>query len=91
MTLTKKDITNSALLNTDIPVGDVTNIINSFIGLIKIHSKNKIVKIAKFGSFQSKETPERVGRNPRTGQEFVIDAFKRLSFRPSFDIKNNIN
>ena len=91
MTITKKDIGNSVLQKTDISSEDAKNILNSFIDLIKIHSKTKIVKIGKFGSFQFKITPKRIGRNPKNRQEFMINSFKRLAFKPSFDIKNNLN
>ena len=39
----------------------------------------------------NKVTPERIGRNPKTKEEFVIKARKKIFLRPSKEIKNAIN
>jgi nucleoid DNA-binding protein len=38
-----------------------------------------------------KETPSRIGRNPKTKKEHVIKARKKLVFKPSAEVKKRIN
>lgn len=49
------------------------------------------VKISSFGSFSIRSKGERIGRNPKTGEEVPISPRKVLSFRPSHVLKNSIN
>ena len=49
------------------------------------------VKISSFGSFYVREKGERMGRNPRTGEEVPILRRKVLVFRPSHVLKDRIN
>ena len=48
------------------------------------------VTIAKFGSFEVKETKERNGHNPATGAPITIPAGRKISFKPSTDLKDII-
>lgn len=49
------------------------------------------VKISSFGSFSVRQKGERIGRNPKTGEEVPILPRKVLVFRPSQVLKNRIN
>jgi len=49
------------------------------------------VKISSFGSLQVREKNERVGRNPKTGEEVPIEARRVLVFRASHVLKDKIN
>ncbi len=53
--------------------------------------RGEMVKISSFGSFQVRSKSERMGRNPRTGEEVAILARRVLVFRPSHVLKNIIN
>ncbi len=64
--------------------------VTSFFKIIADNGHNKI-SINNFGSFELKETPTRIGRNPKTLEEFNIRARKKLSFKPSDEIKRNLN
>ena len=56
----------------------------NFNNLIKnknfINSNKNDLKLAKFGTFKRKITVERVGRNPKTGQEYIIKQRKKIRF-----------
>ena len=41
------------------------------------------VKISSFGTFKVCDKNQRIGRNPKTGEEAIITPRKVLSFRPS--------
>lgn len=49
------------------------------------------VKLSSFGSFGIREKGERIGRNPKTGEEVPITPRRVLVFRPSNIMKERIN
>jgi integration host factor subunit alpha len=50
-----------------------------------------IVKISSFGTFSVRQKGQRIGRNPKTGEEVPIMPRKVLVFRPSQVLKDRIN
>ena len=48
------------------------------------------VKISSFGSFSVRSKSERMGRNPKTGEEVPISPRRVVVFRPSQVLKNSI-
>jgi len=53
--------------------------------------RGESVKISSFGSFSSRQKGQRIGRNPKTGEEVPILARKVLVFRPSQVLKSRVN
>jgi integration host factor subunit alpha len=53
--------------------------------------RGEIVKISSFGSFAVRQKGQRIGRNPKTGQEVPISPRRVLVFRASHALKNQIN
>ena len=53
--------------------------------------KGGSVKLSSFGSFQVRSKGERVGRNPKTGEEVPILPRRVLVFRASHVLKDKIN
>lgn len=53
--------------------------------------RGETVKISSFGSFFVRQKGERVGRNPKTGEEVPILPRRVLVFRASHVLKNWIN
>ena len=49
------------------------------------------VKLSSFGSFSVRSKSERIGRNPKTGEEVPILPRKVIVFRPSQVLKNRIS
>ena len=49
------------------------------------------VKLSSFGSFQVRSKGERIGRNPKTGEEVPIKPRRVLIFRASHVLKDKIN
>lgn len=54
-------------------------------------AQGETVKISSFGSFSVREKGQRIGRNPKTGEEVPIMPRKVLVFRPSQLLKTRIN
>ncbi len=53
--------------------------------------RGESVKISSFGSFSVRQKRQRIGRNPKTGEEVPILPRKVLVFRPSQLLKKRIN
>ncbi len=54
-------------------------------------ARGEAVKISSFGSFLVRQKGQRIGRNPRTGEEVPILPRKVVVFRPSHVLKDRIN
>lgn len=54
-------------------------------------TRGESVKISSFGSFAVREKGQRIGRNPKTGQEVPILPRRVLVFRASNVLKSKIN
>ena len=91
MSFGKKDIchniTSKALISKDIS----KEFFGHFLNLVTLKSKSRIVKISNFGTFYTKNTPQRLGRNPKTKEEFIISKRSKLFFKPSNKIRSIIN
>lgn len=49
------------------------------------------VKLSSFGSFIVRQKNERIGRNPKTGEEVPISPRRVMVFKPSNVLKDRIN
>ncbi|KZL16734.1 Integration host factor subunit alpha [Pseudovibrio axinellae] len=53
--------------------------------------KGDSVKLSSFGSFIVRSKGERIGRNPKTGEEVPISPRRVMVFKPSNVLKQRIN
>ncbi len=53
--------------------------------------RGEAVKLSSFGSFIVRSKSERVGRNPKTGEEVPISPRRVMVFKPSNVLKQKIN
>ena len=90
MGLGKIDIANDISTKTLLSSKESRKILDSFLDILKKH-KSKNIKISNFGSFTLTNTPKRIGRNPRTKEEFEIKARMKLSFKAANKIKSLLN
>ena len=66
--------------------------IEIFLNYIKININEKEnIKISKLASFKVISKKERIGRNPKTGQDAIISERKVVSCKFSKNLKNKIN
>lgn len=54
-------------------------------------AKGAEVSLNGFGKFKVKDSPEREGRNPRTGDAMTIKASKKLGFTAAKGLKDKLN
>ena len=91
MSYTKSDIAKNIANKTSISNQKAKQLLDRFIQVVVSGSKKQQVKISGFGTFIKKETPSRIGRNPKTGEEFEISNRIKLNLILSNKIKEKIN
>jgi len=91
MSFSKKDIAKNISSFINLSEAESKLLLNSFINIIKTKSKKASLKIASFGTFSTKKSPQRIGRNPKTKQEFIISERSKLKFSASNKLRNLIN
>ena len=91
MGLGKKDIIKNISSKAQISSLTSKSFLENFLSIISFNSKKRTVKISNFGSFQRFLTPKRIGRNPKTKEEFIISQRSKLSLKPSNKIKTSLN
>ena len=90
--LTKKDIVKSVYMQIGFPKKVIDEIINDLIDLIISGIKrDKKLKISNFGTFTLREKKSRIGRNPKTKEQRIIEERKVVLFKPSKEFKKFVN
>ena len=90
MSLSKKDLANNISEKLWLSKKDSLIFVQYFFKTL-IDNKTNNICINNFGTFMYKKTPKRIGRNPKTLQEFDIKARQKLVFKPSDEVKRGIN
>ena len=91
-TITRADLTEAVYQEVGLSRNESANLVESILEEISsVLSSGEGVKISSFGSFGVRMKGERVGRNPKTGEEVVITPRKVIVFRPSHVLKNRLN
>tara|TARA_B100000963_G_scaffold329395_1_gene318689 strand:- start:52 stop:327 length:276 start_codon:yes stop_codon:yes gene_type:complete len=91
MGLAKRDISRNISLRAQISSKLSKQFLDKFLETIKIESNSNSVKISNFGTFYFHRTPERMGRNPMTKEEFIIKKRYKFAFKVSNNIKKFFN
>jgi len=88
---TRNDIILSINNNVGIPLSLASKLVEDIFKTIMSEFKNgNDVKISSFGTFKVKHKKMRIGRNPKTGVEFIISARKVVTFNASNILKTKI-
>jgi nucleoid DNA-binding protein len=91
MSLGKKDIVKDISTKAQISTKLGNLILNEFIAIVTRESIKHPVKISNFGTFYLHKTPARLGRNPKTKEEFKILPSEKLAFKASNKVKSFFN
>ncbi len=90
--LTKKDLVNLIYMQIGYSKHISENLIDEFFQtIIESLSKEKTLKLSKFGTFSIRQKKSRIGRNPKTKKEAVISKRNVVLFKPSKEFKDYIN
>lgn len=91
-TLTRAQLTEAVYQEVGLSRNESADLVEAVLGEISgALTRGDIVKISSFGSFFVRQKGQRIGRNPKTGEEVPILPRKVLVFRPSHVLKNRIN
>ncbi len=91
-TVTRAHLSEAVYQEIGLSHNESAQLVNSVLNEIA-HSlaRGEPVKISTFGSFSVRQKGQRIGRNPKTGEEVPILPRKVLVFRPSQVLKDRIN
>ncbi len=91
-TLTRAQLTEAVYQEVGLSRNESADLVEAVLGEISTSlTRGDMVKISSFGSFFVRQKGQRIGRNPKTGEEVPILPRKVLVFRPSHVLKNRIN
>lgn len=91
-TVTRADLSEAVYQEVGLSRNESADLVESVLSEIAdTLTRGEAVKISSFGSFSVRQKGERVGRNPKTGEEVPILPRKVLVFRASNVLKNRIN
>jgi integration host factor subunit alpha len=91
-TITRVDLANAVARSVDLSRQDSQDLLDQmFEEIIDALARGESVRLSSFGAFEVRQKGERVGRNPKTGEEVPIGARRVVSFRPSDVLKRFIN
>lgn len=90
--LGKKEIVNNIKSVVGFSTNNIQGITQYLIDtIISILIEKKKINIKNFGSFNLVFKKQRVGRNPKTKQEFTINSRNTIKFSVSKSLKQKIN
>jgi integration host factor subunit alpha len=91
-TVTRADLSEAVYQEVGLSRNESADLVESVLSEIAdTLTRGEAVKISSFGSFSVRQKGQRVGRNPKTGEEVPILPRKVLVFRASNVLKNRIN
>ncbi len=91
-TATRAQLTEAVYREVGLSRSESADLVESVLSEISdALSEGETVKISSFGSFFVRKKNQRIGRNPKTGEEVPILPRSVLIFRPSHVLKNKIN
>ena len=91
-TLTRAQLTEAVYQEVGLSRNESADLVEAVLGEISgALTRGDMVKISSFGSFFVRQKGQRIGRNPKTGEEVPILPRRVLVFRPSHVLKNRIN
>ena len=91
-TITRADLSEAIYQEVGLSRKDTMDLLEMILDEIsEALAKGETVKISSFGTISVRAKKQRVGRNPKTGEEVPIKPRKVLLFRPSQLLKKRIN
>jgi integration host factor subunit alpha len=91
-TLTRADLAEAVVQRVGLPRNESQELVELILREISSTlAQGDAVKLSSFGSFGIRHKGQRVGRNPKTGEEVPITPRRVLVFRPSNIMKDRIN
>jgi integration host factor subunit alpha len=91
-TVTRAQLSEAVYQEVGLSRNESADLVESILDEVADHLiGGETVKVSSFGSFYVRDKGQRVGRNPKTGEEVPILPRRVLVFRPSHVLKDRIN
>jgi integration host factor subunit alpha len=91
-TVTRAQLSEAVYQEVGLSRNESADLVESVLGEISdALARGEMVKISSFGSFAVRHKGQRIGRNPKTGDEVPIEPRQVLVFRASHVLKDQIN
>jgi integration host factor subunit alpha len=92
MTVTRSDLTEAVYQEVGLSRNESAQLVESVLHeIVATLSQGEPVKLSSFGTFSVVNKAQRIGRNPKTGEEVPILPRRVLVFRASHVLKDRIN
>ena len=92
MNVTKKDLSAVLKKELNLSLNTSDSLVDEFFQVIKTSLRSKKnIKLSGFGTFEMFKTKKRIGRNPKTMEEFEIPAKSKVRFSPTSKAKYFLN
>ena len=90
--MVKADIVDLVHEKVGFTKAEASEVVEAILQVIKETLQNgEVVQVVGFGSFTVRNKRERIGRNPKTGEEIKINPRKVLAFKPSQILRMKVN
>jgi|TARA_X000001036_G_C19943905_1_gene507067 integration host factor subunit alpha len=89
--LSKADLSKNLSKLKGYPISFSNKLINDLLDTLNEAIKLDYLTLKNFGSFKLVKKKERIGRNPKTKEKFIIKSRKSISFIVSKKLLNKIN
>lgn len=91
-TITRAQLTDAVYQEVGLSRNESAELVESVLAEVsEALVRGEMVKLSSFGSFSVRNKGQRMGRNPKTGDEVPILPRRVLVFRPSHVFKKSIN
>ncbi len=91
-TITRADLSEAVYQEVGLSRNDSSQLVEFVLKeIVDSLTRSEPVKISSFGSFSVRRKGQRIGRNPKTGEEVPIRPRSVLVFRASNVLKSRIN
>ena len=87
----KIDLIKNLSLKTGFSENYSKKLISELISIFSSQIKNGKLNLKDLGVFKITNKKERIGRNPKTKEQFIISARKSISFTPSQKLFQKLN
>jgi integration host factor subunit alpha len=83
-TVTRADLVEALARRTNMQRADANRLLSRMLDMVQdALVEGDSVKLSRFGNFNVRAKRQRVGRNPKTGEEVPITPRRVVTFRPS--------
>ena len=90
-TVTRADLAESVFRKVGLSRTESAELVETVIDEIcNAIVRGEMVKLSSFATFQVRSKNERIGRNPKTGEEIPISARTVVTFRPGQKLKERV-